>query len=133
LRLYRWADLFVLPVKSSPVDVEGFGIVYLEANASGVPVLCSAAGGAVDAVVDDRTGIILSGSEPHHIVDGIQRFVASRTNFQTDYLREFARDFSWETAAGRIESRILDVANSLSRERSKSAGREAHGVMTPQV
>jgi glycosyltransferase involved in cell wall biosynthesis len=133
LRLYRWADLFVLPVKSSPVDVEGFGIVYLEANASGVPVLCSAAGGAVDAVVDDRTGIVLSGAEPHEIAEGIQRFVASRANFQTDSLREFARDFSWEIAAGRIESRILDVVNSLSMERSQNANCEAHGVITRQV
>ena len=113
LRMYRWADLFVLPVKASPVDVEGFGIVYLEANASGVPVLCSAAGGALDAVVDDRTGIVLSGSEPDQIAEGLKRFVDSRANFHTDYLREFARNFSWEIAASRVEAQILDVVDSL--------------------
>jgi glycosyltransferase involved in cell wall biosynthesis len=125
LRLYRWADLFVLPVKSSAVDVEGFGIVYLEANASGVPVLCSATGGALDAVVDDRTGIILPGAEPQQIADGIQRFVASRSNFQTDSLREFAREFSWEIAAGRIESRILDAINSRAKDRVESVNYQA--------
>jgi glycosyltransferase involved in cell wall biosynthesis len=113
LRLYRWANLFVLPAKSSPTDVEGFGIVYLEANASGVPVLCSAAGGALDAVVDGRTGIVIPGSDPDQIAAGIQRFVDTRANFQTNDLREFARRFTWKIAAARIESQILNSYDSF--------------------
>jgi glycosyltransferase involved in cell wall biosynthesis len=119
LRLYRWANLFVLPAKSSPVDVEGFGIVYLEANASGVPVLCSAAGGAVDAVVDGRTGIVLAGSEPDQIAAGIQRFVDTRANFRTDDLREFASRFTWKIAATRIEAQILKSYDSFQKSGSE--------------
>ena len=55
LEAYRRADLFVLASRASRSDVEGFGIVYLEAAASGVPSLCSREGGATDAVVDGRT------------------------------------------------------------------------------
>ncbi len=117
LQLYRWANLFVLPAKSSAVDVEGFGIVYLEANASGVPVLCSAAGGALDAVVDGRTGIVLPGSEPEQIAAGIQRFADTRATFRTDDLREFARRFTWEIAARRIEAQILNAYDSSERAR----------------
>src|SRR5579863_2745497 len=121
LRLYRWANLFVLPAKSSPVDVEGFGIVYLEANASGVPVLCSAAGGALDAVVDGRTGIVLPGSEPGQIADGILRFVDARANFRKDDLREFARSFTWKIAAIRIEALILNSYDSFQRSSSEQS------------
>jgi len=121
LRLYKCASLFVLPVKSSPVDVEGFGIVYLEANASGVPVLCSAAGGAIDAVVDGQTGIILASSEPDQIAAGIVRFADTRATYKADRLREFARNFTWEIAATRIESQILTAVDALGRARSEGS------------
>ncbi|MGA2427016.1 MAG: glycosyltransferase [Candidatus Acidiferrum sp.] len=121
LRLYQCASLFVLPAKSSPVDVEGFGIVYLEANASGVPVLCSAAGGAVDAVVDGQTGIVLASSEPDQIAAGIVRFADSRAAYKAERLREFARNFTWEIAATRIESQILSAMDSLARARSEGS------------
>ncbi len=120
LRLYRNAGLFVLPVKSSPVDVEGFGIVYLEANASGVPVLCSAAGGALDAVIDGQTGIVLAGSEPSQIAAGILRFADSRATYKAHRLREFASNFAWKIAAARIESQILTAVEALNRARSGS-------------
>jgi len=113
VRLYKSASLFVLPVKSSPVDVEGFGIVYLEANASGVPVLCSRAGGATDAVIDGQTGIVLTSAEPHQIAAGILQFSESRATYKADRLREFASNFAWKTAAARIESQILMAVDSL--------------------
>jgi phosphatidylinositol alpha-1,6-mannosyltransferase len=113
LHLYQTANLFVLPVKASSVDVEGFGIVYLEANASGVPVLCSAVGGAVDAVIDGQTGIVLSSSEPDEIAAGIERFCSSRTSYAPDQLRTFASQFTWKIAAERIESQILAAFDAI--------------------
>jgi glycosyltransferase involved in cell wall biosynthesis len=107
LELYRKADLFVLPAKASPLDVEGFGIVYLEANACGVPVLCSAAGGATDAVIDGQTGIVLESAYPDQIAEGILRFARFSGAFKTDQLRSFASNFTWEIAAARIEAQIL--------------------------
>jgi phosphatidyl-myo-inositol dimannoside synthase len=115
LQLYKCASLFVLPAKSSPVDVEGFGIVYLEANASGVPVLCSAAGGATDAVIDGQTGIVLASSEPDQIAAGILRFSTTRTTFDPDRLREFASNFVWKIAAAKIEVHMLSALDSRKR------------------
>jgi glycosyltransferase involved in cell wall biosynthesis len=123
LELYRQADLFVLPVKASAVDVEGFGIVYLEANAAGVPVLCSAAGGAIDAVIDGQTGIVLASSDPRAIADGILRFARSRAAYQPDRLRQFASNFTWKIAAARIEDQILSSLESL------AAGKPTGGLV----
>jgi phosphatidylinositol alpha-1,6-mannosyltransferase len=107
LRLYRHADLFVLPVTASDTDVEGFGIVYLEAAASGLPVLCSAAGGALDAVRDGETGIVLTSAEPADIARGILEFTQARASFVPDRLKRFASGFTWDRAAARIEEELL--------------------------
>jgi phosphatidylinositol alpha-1,6-mannosyltransferase len=118
LQLYQGASLFVLPAKSSAVDVEGFGIVYLEANAAGVPVLCSAEGGALDGVVDGQTGIVLTSSEPDGIAEGILRFVRSRAIYKADRLRQFASNFRWKIAAAEIESQILSSLDSIAARKA---------------
>ncbi|MFP4474897.1 MAG: glycosyltransferase family 4 protein [Desulfatibacillaceae bacterium] len=56
--LYFAADVFVLPVIDMPGDVEGFGIVLLEAGAAGKPVVATRSGGVPDAVEDGVTGIL---------------------------------------------------------------------------
>ena len=71
LRCYREADLFLLAAKRSQRDVEGFGIAYVEAAAAGVPAICSAEGGATDAVLDGVSGIVIPDSTPEAIADGI--------------------------------------------------------------
>jgi phosphatidyl-myo-inositol dimannoside synthase len=113
LRLYKCASLFVLPAQSSCLDVEGFGIVYLEANAAGVPVLCSAAGGARDAVIDGQTGIVLPSSEPDRIAEGILHFVQSRSTYNANRIRQFASNFKWEIRAREIERQLLSSLNSV--------------------
>lgn len=59
--LYRAADLFVGPSRDRETedDVEGFGIVFLEASASGLPVLATRAGGIPEAVEDGVGGILV--------------------------------------------------------------------------
>jgi phosphatidylinositol alpha-1,6-mannosyltransferase len=49
------------------LEVEGLGIVYLEASSCGLPVLAGNSGGAPDAVVQDETGLVVDGTDTHQI------------------------------------------------------------------
>ena len=61
--LYGGADVFVLPVREDGDDMEGFGLVFLEAGLHGLPSICGKSGGAADAVEDGRTGIHCDGRD----------------------------------------------------------------------
>jgi phosphatidylinositol alpha-1,6-mannosyltransferase len=56
---YAAADVFALPVREEAGDVEGFGIVYLEAALAGLPSIAGRSGGAAEAVVDGETGYVV--------------------------------------------------------------------------
>jgi phosphatidylinositol alpha-1,6-mannosyltransferase len=58
-RWYSLGDVFVMPSRSEPPDVEGFGIVYLEAGACERPVVAQRAGGVPDAVADGISGVLV--------------------------------------------------------------------------
>ncbi|MFM1909712.1 MAG: hypothetical protein RLZZ545_410 [Actinomycetota bacterium] len=57
-------DIFAMPSRSrlAGLEVEGLGIVYLEASACGLPVLGGLSGGAPDAVIDGQTGLVVDGT-----------------------------------------------------------------------
>jgi phosphatidylinositol alpha-1,6-mannosyltransferase len=62
--LYAQADIFALPNREMPDgDTEGFGLVFLEANACGKPVVSGRAGGVVDAVTDGVNGLAVDGQD----------------------------------------------------------------------
>lgn len=56
---YNACDLFVMPAREEPGDVEGFGLVFLEANACEKPVIGARAGGVTDAVADGESGVLV--------------------------------------------------------------------------
>ena len=59
VRAYQEADIFVMPTKTTSTDREGFGIVYLEAQAFGLPVIASDIPGVNEAILDGKTGILV--------------------------------------------------------------------------
>ena len=59
--LYASADIFVLPARAQKNDMEGFGIVYLEAGWFGLPCIGGNSGGAKEAVQDGKTGLLCDG------------------------------------------------------------------------
>jgi len=62
-------EIFAMPVRSrfSGFEVEGLGIVYLEASACGLPVVVGNSGGAKDAVIDQVTGLLVDGTNVDQI------------------------------------------------------------------
>jgi phosphatidylinositol alpha-1,6-mannosyltransferase len=80
---YALADAFIMANREMPDgDTEGFGLVFLEANACGIPVIAGKAGGSVDAVTDLVNGLVVDGDRPEEITGAILRL------FQDDALRE---------------------------------------------
>lgn len=70
---YACADVFAMPVRTRNFgfDVEGLGIVYLEASATGVPVIAGNSGGAPDAVINDVTGYVIDSSNKNLLKEKI--------------------------------------------------------------
>jgi phosphatidylinositol alpha-1,6-mannosyltransferase len=58
---YAAGDVFAMPCRTrrAGLDVEGLGIVYLEASATGLPVIAGNSGGAPDAVLDGQSGVVV--------------------------------------------------------------------------
>ena len=71
--LYATADVFVLPVADRwfGLDVEGLGVVLLEAAASGVPCVTGRSGGTSEAVLDGVTGYVVNANRTEDLVDRI--------------------------------------------------------------
>lgn len=68
--LYRLADVYVMPSTQ-----EGFGIVYLEAAACGVPVVGGAGGGSADAIPNEGIGLIVDPIDQMALVDAVLRLL----------------------------------------------------------
>ena len=70
-RWYNACDLFAMPNRDINGDTEGFGLVYLEANACGKPVIAGRAGGTGSAVEDGRNGLRVDGEKVEAVEEAI--------------------------------------------------------------
>ena len=98
---YSSADLFALASVPYGRSVEGFGFVYLEAAAHGLPALAHRIGGVEDAVVHEQTGLLVPHDKPSELAQALERLITDSALRQR--LGEAARDraagFSWERPA----------------------------------
>lgn len=76
LLYYNAANVFVMPSREDPPDVEGFGLVFLEANACGTPVVGADAGGVPDAIVDGETGYLVPPADPEALAQALSSLLA---------------------------------------------------------
>ncbi|WP_280437360.1 glycosyltransferase family 4 protein [Nocardia carnea] len=74
------ADVFAMPsrTRGAGLDVEGLGIVYLEASASGVPVVAGMSGGAPETVLDGETGRVVDGRRADLVAEAIADILTDR-------------------------------------------------------
>jgi phosphatidylinositol alpha-1,6-mannosyltransferase len=92
----RHADLFVLPSSTLPDSHEGFGIVYLEAAACGVPSLATRQAGAIEAISDGESGFFVDEPTVENIKDALQRFLKGDMAFDSHICRQFSEQFTWQ-------------------------------------
>ncbi len=73
---YRLGDVFVMPNRALPNgDTEGFGLVFLEANGCGIPVIAGQDGGSADAVKDGENGLVVDGNSVPAIEAAMRRLL----------------------------------------------------------
>jgi phosphatidyl-myo-inositol dimannoside synthase len=112
-----WADLpayydagnvFAMPCRTrhGGLDVEGLGIVYLEASASGLPVVGGDSGGAPDAIMNGETGYVVPGRDVAAVADRIAGLLADPAGAAAMGEKGMAwidREWRWELVAQRLQ------------------------------
>lgn len=73
-------EIFAMPCRDRffGLEVEGLGIVYLEASACGIPVIVGKSGGAPDAVINNKTGLIVDGRNTSEIAEAVCKLLSDK-------------------------------------------------------
>jgi phosphatidyl-myo-inositol dimannoside synthase len=108
----RSADVFAMPSRlpDGGLAGEGFGIVFLEAASYGKPVVAGNVGGALDAVLDEETGLLVDPTDADALAGAISRLLLDRELAQRLGARgaEWAKAFAWPLIASRVEAVLLE-------------------------
>jgi phosphatidylinositol alpha-1,6-mannosyltransferase len=110
---YRLSDLLVMPNREQDKDLEGFGITFIEASATGKPVIGGRSGGTSDAISHGVTGELIDGTDLKQVVAAIRGFLvepgkaeamggAGRTRAQLE--------FDWRPRARELRNITREVA-----------------------
>lgn len=108
-RLYASASIFVLPGSDEPDDIEGFGIVFLEAAWHGLPVVAGAVSGTKEAVLDGRTGLLVDPRDPAALAAALSRLLTNPEEARLFGLAGHERvlaEFTWEHQARHLAERL---------------------------
>ncbi|MEA3272402.1 MAG: glycosyltransferase family 4 protein, partial [Patescibacteria group bacterium] len=103
---YGMSDIFIMPSRNLDGDVEGFGIVYLEAALFGKPSIAGKDGGAPEAVLDGETGILVNSLNTDEIADAIIRLLKDdelRQRFGANAKERVVREFTWEKQVEKLQ------------------------------
>lgn len=111
--LYRKTHIFVMPTREEQeaASVEGFGIVYLEASASGLPVVAGHSGGAVEAVRHGETGFLVPPDDVGALSETLHRLLDDaelRRRLGENGRRWVEDEMNWDRAARQLAD-LLNV------------------------
>ena len=108
--VYSAGDIFVMPNRMlANGDTEGFGIVFLEAAASGKPIICGNTGGAVEAVDNGLNGFVINPNEKQELINKIIYLFEHREKMiamgNVGKTRAF-NNFRWKILAAKLQGEI---------------------------
>jgi phosphatidylinositol alpha-1,6-mannosyltransferase len=114
--LLRAADIFVMPNIVVPSDVEGFGIVALEAAASGLPVVAAKLQGITDAILDGENGVLVEPENARAFADAVTTLASSadarrRLGEKARVVTE--REYAWPKIVERYEALFRDALSDV--------------------
>jgi phosphatidylinositol alpha-1,6-mannosyltransferase len=111
---YQICDVFVMVSRDSTIDggTEGFGIVYLEANAYGKPVVGGRAGGVTDAIIDNVIGLLVNPENKIEITEAIVKLLANpelAKKLGQQGRKRVLQNLSWEKVGEKVEKVLLST------------------------
>ena len=114
-KCYSLCDVFAMPSRArlDARDIEGFGLVFLEANACGKAVVAGRSGGIEDAVVDGRTGLLVDPSDPRDIARAVLRLLSDdrlRGALGTQGHDRVQREYTWKIFGERVQGILVEAA-----------------------
>lgn len=113
--MYRHAVLFALPGRcrmEEPIEGEGFGLVFVEAAAAGLPVVAGRAGGVTEVVLDGATGLLVDPEDDNDITAAIVRLLTDSA--LRDRLAVSSRSYANETFSfSRFEGSVLSALKAI--------------------
>jgi len=106
---YAAGDVFAMPCRTRwlGADVEALGLVFLEAAATGLPVVAGVSGGAPETVVDGETGYVVDGRTSAAVAGPVARLLADPALASTMGAagrRRMESDFGWDMVSSRFRS-----------------------------
>jgi phosphatidylinositol alpha-1,6-mannosyltransferase len=107
LTLYQQCDLFALPNRAVGHDIEGFGMVLLEAQSCGKPIVAGDSGGTREAFVPGETGWLVDCTTPERLIQTITEAFSDRPKLDSMGRRGAAwarAEFDWECVVGKMQS-----------------------------
>lgn len=110
--LYQAADVFILPLKEVKGDVEGFGMVAVEAAAYGTPTVAFDCGGVRDAIITSETGFIVEPENYQAFANNVKR---AMSELDRDTIVKFSENFSWERYGTKLYEQIENLMKEDSR------------------
>jgi phosphatidylinositol alpha-1,6-mannosyltransferase len=110
---YAAATVHVFPVREQPGDMEGFGMVAVEAAARGVPTVAYAVGGVVDAVADPDSGRLVAPDDADAFRAAVLELASRPPDARARVAaacRAFAQAFGWERFDARVQALVARLA-----------------------
>ena len=107
VQLYQQCDLFVLPNRQVGRDIEGFGMVLLEAQACGKPVIAGASGGTIETMRIPETGLVIPCDEPDDLAAAVVEVLADpdrRARMGAAARAWVVERFDWEPLSRQAET-----------------------------
>jgi phosphatidyl-myo-inositol dimannoside synthase len=120
---YRVCDVFVMHNRTLWNDVEGFGLVFLEAGACGKPVIGGRSGGVVDAIIHGKTGFLVAPDDSQALIQALQTLLrdsALRREMGLAGRRRAVEEFSNRGQAAKMWQAFTELARARSRPREKA-------------
>ncbi len=111
-KLYRGADLFIMPNRPVPGDMEGFGVVMLEAGLGGLPAIAAKLEGILDVVTDGVNGHLLETGDAEGFAKTILRYHTDRAALAEASARAYqhtVETFGWPAVAARYVDVLASV------------------------